>query len=230
MAGAAASRSRGCLCACEARRFRAAAAGAGARRWPPRRPAISRARWRSRAPRSTRPNSPWRARRWRRSSLQPTQRVAMLMAEIERTEHGDTGRARAWTLRAVRALHDPAWTADGYVSDRWRPVSPVTAGSTRSSGRRRSQPAVRQEALRSKSSPFEEAMLAAPHRAVVLEPPAPAVVEPAPSPVAVPAPSAAPAIAVAPAVAACTAAEQDNAPPAAAEPEPLSRHRRSGPR
>ena len=57
---------------------------------------------------------------------QPTQRVALLMAEIERTEHGDSGRARAWTLRAVRALHDPAWTADGYVSDRWRPVSPVT--------------------------------------------------------------------------------------------------------
>src|SRR5258705_893265 len=43
----------------------------------------------------------------------PTQRVAMLMAEIERTEHGDSGRARAWTLRAVRALHDPGWTADG---------------------------------------------------------------------------------------------------------------------
>lgn len=56
----------------------------------------------------------------------PTQRVAMLMAEIERTEHGDSGRARAWTLRAVRAAHDPVWTADGYVSDRWRPVSPVT--------------------------------------------------------------------------------------------------------
>lgn len=55
-----------------------------------------------------------------------TQRVAMLMAEIERTEHGDSGRARAWTMRAVRALHDPVWTADGYVSDRWRPVSPVT--------------------------------------------------------------------------------------------------------
>jgi len=34
----------------------------------------------------------------------PTQRVALLMAEIERTEHGDSGRARAWTLRAVRAL------------------------------------------------------------------------------------------------------------------------------
>jgi HemY protein len=56
----------------------------------------------------------------------PTQRVAMLMAELERTEHGDAGKAREWTLRAVRARHDPAWTADGYVSDRWRPVSPVT--------------------------------------------------------------------------------------------------------
>jgi HemY protein len=56
----------------------------------------------------------------------PTQRVAMLMAEIERTEHGDSGRARAWTLRAVRARHDPVWTADGYVSDKWRPVSPLS--------------------------------------------------------------------------------------------------------
>src|ERR1700716_2810450 len=56
----------------------------------------------------------------------PTQRGAMRMAEIERSEHGDSGRARAWMLRAVRARHDPVWTADGYVSDRWRPVSPVT--------------------------------------------------------------------------------------------------------
>lgn len=56
----------------------------------------------------------------------PTQRVAMLMAEIEHTEHGDSGRARAWTLRAVRARHDPVWIADGYVSEKWRPVSPVS--------------------------------------------------------------------------------------------------------
>jgi HemY protein len=56
----------------------------------------------------------------------PTQRVALLMAEIERGEYDDEGAARAWTLRAVHAAHDPAWTADGYVSDRWRPVSPVT--------------------------------------------------------------------------------------------------------
>jgi HemY protein len=56
----------------------------------------------------------------------PTQRVAMLMAELEHGERGDTAKARAWTLRAVRALHDAVWTADGYVSDHWRPVSPVT--------------------------------------------------------------------------------------------------------
>jgi HemY protein len=96
----------------------------------------------------------------------PTQRVAMLMAEIERTEHGDSGKARAWTLRAVRALHDPVWTADGYVSERWRPVSPV-------SGRLDAfQWQMPLSALPSGSgavepSAFEQAMLAAsPERAV----------------------------------------------------------------
>jgi len=56
----------------------------------------------------------------------PTQRVAIMMAELERAEHGDVGEVRSWMLRAVRAALDPVWTADGYVSDRWRPVSPVT--------------------------------------------------------------------------------------------------------
>jgi HemY protein len=56
----------------------------------------------------------------------PTQRVALMMAELEEAEHGDEGRAREWTARAVRAGRDPAWTADGYVSDRWLPVSPVS--------------------------------------------------------------------------------------------------------
>jgi HemY protein len=50
----------------------------------------------------------------------------MLMAELEEKEHGDEGRAREWMTRAVRAKRDPAWTADGHVSDRWMPVSPVT--------------------------------------------------------------------------------------------------------
>jgi HemY protein len=56
----------------------------------------------------------------------PTQRVAALMAEIEQAEHGDEGRAREWMARALRAPRDPAWTADGFVSDRWMPVSPIT--------------------------------------------------------------------------------------------------------
>jgi HemY protein len=54
----------------------------------------------------------------------PTRRVATLMAEIEETEHGDEGRVREWMGRAMRASGDPVWTADGVVSERWRPVSP----------------------------------------------------------------------------------------------------------
>jgi HemY protein len=57
---------------------------------------------------------------------EPTQRVAALMAEIEERESGDEGRAREWMARALRAPRDPAWSADGYVSDRWMPVSPVS--------------------------------------------------------------------------------------------------------
>lgn len=56
----------------------------------------------------------------------PTQRVALLMAELEEAEHGDAGRAREWMGRALRAGGDPRWTADGMVSDRWLPVSPVS--------------------------------------------------------------------------------------------------------
>ena len=54
----------------------------------------------------------------------PTRRVATLMAEIEESEHGDTGRVREWMGRAMRAVGDPVWTADGVVSDRWLPVTP----------------------------------------------------------------------------------------------------------
>jgi HemY protein len=56
----------------------------------------------------------------------PTQRVALMMAEMEESEHGDIGRAREWMTRALHAARDPAWTADGIVSDHWLPVSPVT--------------------------------------------------------------------------------------------------------
>ncbi|MFZ5691419.1 MAG: heme biosynthesis protein HemY [Pseudomonadota bacterium] len=56
----------------------------------------------------------------------PTQRVALLMADLEQAEFADEGRSREWTARAVYAARDPAWTADGYVSDQWLPMSPVT--------------------------------------------------------------------------------------------------------
>src|SRR5689334_11533546 len=93
----------------------------------------------------------------------PTQRVAMLMAEIERIEHGDSGKARMWTLRAVRARHDPAWTADGYVSERWRPVSPVTGRLDAFQWQTpvASLPSSDKSAT-IESSAFEEAMLAPP--------------------------------------------------------------------
>ncbi len=108
----------------------------------------------------------------------PTQRVAMLMAEIERTEHGDSGRARAWTLRAVRARHDPVWTADGYVSDRWRPVSPVTGRLDAFQWQTPLAALPSDKSAAIESSPFEQAMLA-PSRGV--EPPREVPVEPAPS-------------------------------------------------
>jgi HemY protein len=48
------------------------------------------------------------------------------MAKLERAERNDEGRAREWMARALNAPPDPQWTADGYVSDRWLPVSPVS--------------------------------------------------------------------------------------------------------
>jgi len=55
----------------------------------------------------------------------PTRRIALLMAALERAERNDEGRAREWMARALNAAPDPAWTADGHVSDRWLPVSPA---------------------------------------------------------------------------------------------------------
>jgi HemY protein len=74
------------------------------------------------------------AREWdeARKVLEPllaarlTQRVATLMARIEGEQHGNAGGVREWLARAVNAPRDPAWTADGVVSDAWAPTSPVT--------------------------------------------------------------------------------------------------------
>jgi HemY protein len=56
----------------------------------------------------------------------PTRRVCVMMAQIEDSEHGDRGRVREWLARAVHAPRDPAWVADGRISDTWAAVSPVT--------------------------------------------------------------------------------------------------------
>ncbi|WP_426612568.1 heme biosynthesis HemY N-terminal domain-containing protein [Bradyrhizobium sp. McL0616] len=116
----------------------------------------------------------------------PTQRVALLMAELERTEHGDGGRARAWTLRAVRARHDPAWTADGYVSDRWRPVSPVTGRLDAFQWQTPVASLPSDKGTTIESSAFEEAMLAAPppKRVTAVAESSPADQAPAPAPAA----------------------------------------------
>lgn len=55
-----------------------------------------------------------------------TQRVCMLMARIEGEDGADKGRVREWLARAVHAPRDPAWVADGVVSEKWAPVSPIT--------------------------------------------------------------------------------------------------------
>jgi HemY protein len=78
----------------------------------------------------------------------------------------------------VRALHDPVWTADGYVSDRWRPVSPVTG---RLDAFQWQAPLAALSSDKNgaiESSPFEEAMLA-PRR---VEPPRAAPIEAAAPP------------------------------------------------
>lgn len=52
--------------------------------------------------------------------------IYLLLADIEEADTGDQGRVRHWLAQAVRAPRDPAWTADGYVSEHWAPVSPVS--------------------------------------------------------------------------------------------------------
>lgn len=57
---------------------------------------------------------------------EPCVRAFQLMAELEEAESGDIGKAREWLSRALDAPRDPAWVAEGVVSDEWAPVGPVT--------------------------------------------------------------------------------------------------------
>ena len=56
----------------------------------------------------------------------PSERVCLLMADIEEGENGDQGRVRGWLTRAINAPRDPAWIADGRIFPVWAPLSPVT--------------------------------------------------------------------------------------------------------
>ena len=56
----------------------------------------------------------------------PTMRTALLMADLEQAEHGAGGRVREWLARAAHGRRDASWIADGLVSDRWAPVSPIS--------------------------------------------------------------------------------------------------------
>jgi len=58
--------------------------------------------------------------------MNPREGVYLLMADIEEAETGDEGKVRQWLARAVRAPRDPAWVADGYVSEHWAPASPIS--------------------------------------------------------------------------------------------------------
>lgn len=58
--------------------------------------------------------------------MQPSEGAYLVLADIEEAETGDEGKVRQLLARAVRAPRDPAWVADGVVSERWAPVSPVT--------------------------------------------------------------------------------------------------------
>ncbi|MDX8453563.1 heme biosynthesis protein HemY [Mesorhizobium sp. VK9D] len=50
----------------------------------------------------------------------------LLLADIEEAETSDQGKVRQLLSKAVRAPRDPAWVADGVISERWAPVSPIT--------------------------------------------------------------------------------------------------------
>ena len=71
---------------------------------------------------------------------EPREGIFLLLADIEEAETGEQGRVREWLARAVRAPRDPAWVADGFVSEKWAPASPGDAAVwTRSNGARRSK-------------------------------------------------------------------------------------------
>ena len=58
--------------------------------------------------------------------MSPRESAYLLLADIEEADGASEGRIRQWLAKAVRAPRDPAWVADGQVSEHWAPFSPVT--------------------------------------------------------------------------------------------------------
>lgn len=58
--------------------------------------------------------------------MSPREGIYLLLADIEEADTGDQGRVRHWMAQALRAPRDPAWVADGIVSEQWLPVSPAS--------------------------------------------------------------------------------------------------------
>ncbi|MGV1916485.1 heme biosynthesis HemY N-terminal domain-containing protein [Rhizobium sp. 22-785-1] len=67
-----------------------------------------------------------RAKAQAAARIAPRESIFLLLADIEEAESGDQGRIRHWMAQALRAPRDPAWVADGIVSEKWHPVSPVS--------------------------------------------------------------------------------------------------------
>ncbi|THF50138.1 heme biosynthesis protein HemY [Allorhizobium terrae] len=58
--------------------------------------------------------------------MRSSERVFLLLADIEDAETGDQARIRYWMAQALKAPRDPAWVAEGQVSEKWLPYSPIT--------------------------------------------------------------------------------------------------------
>lgn len=120
------------------------------------------------------------------SSGRPSVRACLTMADLEETQ-GAPGAVREWLARAARAPRDRAWVADGFVSDRWAPISPagkLDAFAWRTPDERLSAP---NEPLPVATPAPPLALVEAPAAAPVLEPPVleappPAEIEAAPAP------------------------------------------------
>ncbi len=117
------------------------------------------------------------------ATARPSRRACLLMADIFEAQ-GDQGAQREWLARAARAPRDPAWVADGVISDAWSPVSPagkIDAFVWKVPDERLSGPALEAQA------PIVEAM-AAPPLKIIGPPP-----ESAPQPETAPPPESPPA-------------------------------------